>query len=60
MRQVLNGKSIKLSPLWKGPAAGVKRQIYKIISILEGAGRFNEKDLCIPLKSKVEKIRFQQ
>ena len=41
-------------------AAGVKRQMYRTIPTLEGTGHYNEKDLCIPLKSKVEKIRFQQ
>ena len=41
-------------------AAGVKRQIYKTIPTLEVTGCYNEKDLCILLKSKVEKIRFQQ
>ena len=41
-------------------AAGVKRQMYKTIPTLEGTGHYNEKDLYIPLKSKVEKIRFQQ
>ena len=38
-------------------AAGVKRQMYKTIPTLEGT---SEKGLCIPLKSKVEKIRFQK
>ena len=34
--------------------------MYETISTLEETGRYNEKDLCIPLKSKVEKVRFQQ
>ena len=33
-------------------AAGAKRQMYKTIPTLEGTGRYNGKDFCIPLKSK--------